>query len=58
MLYDPSGRREAITLDHLPGYPQIDEHGELVACHTRVWHVLLLPALAIAGVVTALATLR
>lgn len=56
MLYDPSGRREATTIDHLPGYPRIGEHGELVARDTRVWPVLLLPVIALAGVVAALAT--
>jgi hypothetical protein len=56
MLYDPSGRREATTLDHLPGYPAIAD-GELVARSRRVWPVLVLPALAIAGLATALAVL-
>jgi len=57
MVYDPSGRRDAITLDHLPGYPLIDDKGNLVVRNPRVWPVLILPALAVAGVVAAFATL-
>jgi len=57
MVYDPSGRRDAITLDHLPGYPQIDEQGNLVVRNPRVWPVLILPVVAVAGVIAAFATL-
>lgn len=53
MVYLPSQPDRASPVDHLPGYPTIDDKGQLIARDTRIWPALLLPCITLVSVLVA-----